>query len=55
MVKSLHNITVHQFELITFDLLMGETQTPRFYDFGALGRVSEPKNNYFYLWRHQDT
>ena len=32
-----------QFGLITFDLLMGETETPHFYDIGIWGRVPEPQ------------
>ena len=36
-----------QFELITFDLLMGEPQNHHFYEFGIFGRVSEPQNHLF--------
>ena len=34
---------------------MGETETPHLYDFGISGGVPEPHNQYFYLWRPQDT
>ena len=41
--------------LITFRLLVGETETPHFYDLGTFGRVPEPQNHLCYLWRPQDT
>ena len=38
------------------DLLTGEPKNLYSYDFGVFVDVSAaPKNNYFYLWRHQDT
>ena len=36
-------------------MLLGETQTPHFYDFGIFERVLFPSTNYFCLWIPQDT
>ena len=35
------------FGLIFFDLLMGESEIPHFYDFGIFGCVTEPQNQLF--------
>ena len=38
-----------------FDLLMGESKTPHFYDFGTFGRVHEPQNQLCLSLETQDT
>ena len=43
MLKS----SVINLNLQPFDFIMGETETPHFYDFGIFGSVPEPPNQYY--------
>ena len=55
MLKSSGELFCFILVLQLFDLLVEETETPQFYDFRISGRVPEPPNQYYFLWRPQDT
>ena len=51
MLKSSAELFCSNFHLyVFFDLLMGDSRTPHFYDFGIFEHVLPSQNRYFIFW-----